>query len=524
MVNAILGGDLLPVGDTPETALATQLRFGPDEHLDAVKADGTTDTYPTCGMAKIKERAEEYTAVTAYFNCDILKCLEPVILVDMPGFDSPYETHNKAIKEYIDKGSCYIVLMDETDGGIRDRLMRQLHEIHGVKRPFLFCLSKEGKRDDNDQQNTLRHCQVQLDEAFGKDAPVARLLKNDDASSVLSLLRSIDTDALFKTIFSPQLIAICNEIVHTCNIKISAAEHDADELKRLQSKMDSALETLEDEQDSKISEIAEVCSSEIVKDVIDEVGRAIRAEADTLAGIMTQGDNEGFRDALGEIVNTAIIAKSKGYMENATQKIIDSVTSSISLGDTSALGQNYGDNLSSRVENVTKMMDAFQINGGGISSNMSLMSRAGGTAAVLGSIAFGAETFLNAALPIVGLVLIALPTIVELVSNADGGQKKRDEAKRRLITEIIPRLKNGIRKELTVKVEASLKERENAIRSEMAKRIKADRDALMPQIEAMTDNVEQKAAETARIKKLHDDVMHLMNQIICWQNGEKDSE
>ncbi len=102
LVNALLGRLVLPSGVTPLTALATAVRYGPEEGVTAVLRDGRTESYPLSALDDlVTERGNPHnrrglTSVTVTVDAPILA--RGVELVDTPGTGSVYE-HNTAAAE-----------------------------------------------------------------------------------------------------------------------------------------------------------------------------------------------------------------------------------------------------------------------------------------------------------------------------------------------------------------------------------------------------------------------------------------
>lgn len=122
-INLFLEREILPVGILPKTSLATELKYGKNEYIEAIKEDGA-EVFEIDEIGKIKERAKEFKYLRVYLNNEKLNSIEPFILVDMPGFDSPIELHNKAILNYLAKGVYFIVLMSVEKGVISRRLYK----------------------------------------------------------------------------------------------------------------------------------------------------------------------------------------------------------------------------------------------------------------------------------------------------------------------------------------------------------------------------------------------------------------
>jgi small GTP-binding protein len=99
LVNALLGREVLPVGVTPLTALATTVTHGADEDAEVRFLDGRTDRFPLAALEDlVTERgnpanSRAIAAVTVRVDVPILA--RGVEIVDTPGTGSVHE-HNTA--------------------------------------------------------------------------------------------------------------------------------------------------------------------------------------------------------------------------------------------------------------------------------------------------------------------------------------------------------------------------------------------------------------------------------------------
>jgi len=102
LINALLGRQVLPSGVTPLTALATAVRYGPDEGVAAVFRDGRAESYPLLALDDlVTERGNPgnrrgLASVTVIVDAPVLT--RGVELVDTPGTGSVY-AHNTAEAE-----------------------------------------------------------------------------------------------------------------------------------------------------------------------------------------------------------------------------------------------------------------------------------------------------------------------------------------------------------------------------------------------------------------------------------------
>ena len=135
LINAFLSDPYLPVAITPETSLAAELHYAESaaqERLELMGRDGHVETLSKDRFDVVKERAGDSKLVRVYLHEQVLGKIEPLILVDMPGFESPLDLHNEAILTYIEKGVSYIVLTSIEDGTVSRSMVRQLADIRNV--------------------------------------------------------------------------------------------------------------------------------------------------------------------------------------------------------------------------------------------------------------------------------------------------------------------------------------------------------------------------------------------------------
>ncbi|OOR98286.1 hypothetical protein B0186_09520 [Canicola haemoglobinophilus] len=145
LINSFLGGNILPIGIQPETALPAELRYSTTDYIEAVTANNRIDKYNLTDFDVIKQKikSEEYRYLKIYLNNQNLKDIQPLVLVDMPGYSSPVQGHNSVIMDYTAKGIFFIFLSSvETQGTLQGNILDELSIINGINKGFSFCLSK----------------------------------------------------------------------------------------------------------------------------------------------------------------------------------------------------------------------------------------------------------------------------------------------------------------------------------------------------------------------------------------------
>ena len=104
LLNRFIGKDVLPIAMEAKTSVPTELYYSPEEYAEGVSEDGRVERLQT-----ISDENNKFVCIRRYINSESLKNVQPIIFVDMPGFDSGFDQHNKSIFTYLDKGCHYVV-------------------------------------------------------------------------------------------------------------------------------------------------------------------------------------------------------------------------------------------------------------------------------------------------------------------------------------------------------------------------------------------------------------------------------
>ena len=142
LLNAILGNDVLSVAITPETAIPTELRHDSRERLQALFTDGRTEEFRVEELPQLQARAKELDCVRLYLNSPALDALAPLVLVDMPGFNSPLDAHNKAIARYIGEGAHYLFVVSIEEGTLQNTILTHIDQIAHMAAASRFALTR----------------------------------------------------------------------------------------------------------------------------------------------------------------------------------------------------------------------------------------------------------------------------------------------------------------------------------------------------------------------------------------------
>ncbi|WP_333986302.1 dynamin family protein [Pseudomonas aeruginosa] len=147
LLNAIMGSSILPMDIKPETAIPTELRHDTHERIEAFFTDGRTEQYGVDQLPALQARAEQLKFLRLHLNRPALKELAPLVLVDMPGFNSPLDAHNKAIDRYIGDGVHYLFVVSVEEGALHQQIISNMDQVTVMERGFTVCINKADLKD-----------------------------------------------------------------------------------------------------------------------------------------------------------------------------------------------------------------------------------------------------------------------------------------------------------------------------------------------------------------------------------------
>ncbi len=274
LINSWLGDEVLSTNLTPETALATELRYSIDDYIEAVKADGGIDKYELNQSEEIKNNASQYQYLKLYLNNDKLKSIDPLVIVDMPGFDSPLELHNTAIMNYLNRGIYFIVLTSIEDGNLTKSTLRELENMAEFGKDFSFCLSKANLRSDEDVTSVKGKIQEQLKDYFDFGKNVIPLYQ-DGGKELEKILTDIDEEELFEKIFKQELKYNYLEVESSINTIISTLKTSKEDVANALTELQNSINKIVSKKEQMIADAKNKYSDNSVEAVVNGVSNEL---------------------------------------------------------------------------------------------------------------------------------------------------------------------------------------------------------------------------------------------------------
>ena len=444
LINSFLGRDYLSVGLPPETALAAELRYSARNYVEAVKDDCSIDEYSISDMKQINSRAADYKYLKVFLNNDAVKKLEPVILVDMPGFDAPLDIHSRAIVEYLDKGVYYIVLTSVEDGTITTSMVRHLNDIIEYGRDFSFFVSKSNLRADSEVNDVVSSIESQISDDLGFSKKIVPIGNNggDDLKKVLG---SLDPEKLCQDVFKPLLKDNYNTVISDLNLRSAALQKDNSEneeaIKQLQDKVQSIIH----KRDNMLEEAKDKYSDYNVNRIAEAVGRDLSSSVDELVATAVSGGQEALGRSVNEIIRSSLIYQIKTSVGEISDSIVGDFSLELQGIESTMKSFSMNDSWLEQLTGIAKnMFTKFDTTMGAVVKERYNSNKTGVYKAITSVLAITTEV-LN---PILELLIVFLPDILSALFDNIQKKKQAEQVRSVLLTSIIPSVKRKVRESL----------------------------------------------------------------------------
>ena len=332
LLNELIGYELLSTDITPETAVPAELTYGKENVVYCMK-DGTqqSDEVNQEGVQKIP------------LGCSLMKItmqnpffekIPDIRLVDMPGFDSGIEIHNRAINDYLPKSLAYMIVISADEGTLRASVLNFLTELQLNDMPIYAVITKSDKCDEDELPQTVTHIKQLIERKMHiSNLKVAVTSAADgETEQVLEILKEIQTksEEIFVSHYGKKLQHYVNGLQSYLNKQISIPNTNLiqvqEDKKLLEEQIADMRKDLADEK-RRFAEQAEYC----IEGIRSKVESELRNSSPVLENILMQGGN--IQEKVNFLVRNAITAGIREQLEPKLQRYISDVSDLIQLGN-----------------------------------------------------------------------------------------------------------------------------------------------------------------------------------------------
>ncbi len=458
LLNSLIGSDVLPVGIAPETELATELRYSSEPHLLAIRPDGMQERLPVEALSSINRRSSEFSHLRLYLDSEALKTIAPLVLVDMPGFGSSLENHNKAISYYLPRGVHFIVLTSVEDGNITQSMLRKLDELKTYDTEFTFLISKCDLRATNQVEEVQSYIDDQLGVYFGAHYR-SIALGNQGGSELAHALTTLQPDALFSRLFLDILKEQNFEVLAQINLALSMLKKDKAESKQTALSLGQALVQLQEQRKEVESDLKDRYSGKMLDRSLRGLDNALNESLEELVTLSSNKNPHALSNTLSDIIRNSLATTIKSEVQDISTSMVDRIASDLSSTSSQMamldISGSWSEELANKVklslERTTEILSDWSTRLSNRAENNS-----SGNITLYRSLSTVLAVTTTVVNPLIELVIIFLPEILKMFH---GSGNEREKFRQKLTGEVFP----NIKAELRGKIPAIIDEQLNAM-------------------------------------------------------------
>lgn len=309
LVNAILGynNGILKEDITPETAVPAEILYTPsNDEVMIIKNDNTCENISVDDFRRFEADAATVKCVRLFLKNGALEQIPDVMLVDMPGFESGFEIHNRAIDNYLPKSMAYIVAFPADDMIVRDSVGKILRELCLYDMPICVVITKCDKKND-DFDITLAKMKESLKKYIG-DREIrycetsGRKGNVEELESFLEEIQEKSQDILAAK-YRELALAVVDNTENYLKTTLNCSQMTESELDEKEDKLQKRLSGLESKFSKEQADF-ELEISEVTEEIKGDVQCAMEAEESRLVAMAM--NNQSINDHLNSVIRSAV--------------------------------------------------------------------------------------------------------------------------------------------------------------------------------------------------------------------------
>ena len=421
-------------GQLPQTAIATELKYSDREYAELFKDNVCTKI----NLNEIEQYdPDKYDYVVCHINNEKLKMFKDFVFVDMPGFNSGIERHNKAILRYAGKGNAYVLVIDSDDGEIKGSISDFISGIKNYDNNLAIAISKCDKRTESEISEIADKIQETAQNLFFNEVNIAKVSKmnpEETTAEMVEVINNFDTQSIFNQTVAVDVVSMIDKCLSALKIKKSGLQLDNDEIEKAINAKKQAKEKLEHKLQTETGRLNNKMDNSRME-IYQNVQNALNSNLNDLA-VAAQSGGDVFNSKVNSIIRPILMTSIQGAVEQNYSEFIDELDINSMMGNTIDF------------DNINVVNDSLN----NIKENMEGMDKDKfGT--VFKSIASVLAIVTNFVSPILELAVVFLPDIFKIFSAfGNSEEKKLEQIRNKIQSEAIPqimsKLEPEIRKEL----------------------------------------------------------------------------
>ena len=339
LVNTLLGYSkrILREDITPETAIPAEIVYTDSEDsITVIKNDGTYKQLNVDEYRTYEADANTVKSARIELRNSFLEKIPDVMIVDMPGFESGFEVHNKAIDNYLPQSLSYIIAIPADDMIVRSSVGNILKELCLHDMPLCVVITKYDKRNDDFEvtfqkmkeslkrfvgDREITYCKTSSFTGEAEELEEFLIKIQDESQDILALKYKKQAFSLVENTRNYLITTLKGS-----NLSESELDEKEEKLQRQKSSLEGKFSKEKEDFDAEVED----CIEEIKSDVQS----ALKAEESTFVAMIL--NNQKINEQLNSVVRNAVTVSIKKRFIPRVEKYlkrIEKVFKSESVGD-----------------------------------------------------------------------------------------------------------------------------------------------------------------------------------------------
>lgn len=502
-LNGLLERKILPEAVSAETAIPAELHFSTDEHLLALGVNGEWERHTLESLSELTNHAAEFQVVRLFVNCQALKQIEPLVLVDMPGFGSGLDQHNQAILRYLTSGVLYLYLVNSKDGTVNRQDIRRLEEIVDLGRSVRFFLSRCDLIAPNDLQDIRELVVDQLDLIL--DGSSVECIDQDTIQPIISALDNADLSRLFDGMYLNEVKSLYFDANANLCTAISALSKNSKEIEKQLDDAKTSVARVEAEKDQMLNEVKNAAVDEKANLIVSRVEKILQSSLSELAVTASAGQ-ESLSRSVGDLVRSTLTVEIQKFVRSYSSDVVFkfSDTFKVNTDFLNTMKQDWLQDLAATLE--FEAMNALS----GISEvNTPQSDREGNVLAnMLSGIAMRIPN------PVLKVVLAVLPQFISSLFGNFQEKRKTVQFRQVLADQLIPGVIAQIRPQVLDSLNSIQLEMIKAVAEQFYQKVESEKK-ILDDLANSSDSVRESLREGLEtLKSIRTNINQLTDQIL----------
>ena len=335
LINTLLNRKLLGEGIEPKTAVPTEICYGSQEQAVIYAKDGNTKTLSLDDFQNMELSVEEVKKVQLHIDAPFLNEIDSVKIVDMPGYNSGIELHNRAIDDYLPNSQAYILTFQARTPTIQEDMANFLKELKLHEVPVYLMITKAKSVLEQELKDCVEHIKADAQKYLGlSDVNIGVTNakgKDKDIAFFEESLRDIAKQS--KEIFAKDMELHLAKEGKDLAIYLQTSLKQTDLTpSELEAEIDSAQHNLKSLQD-KLENLKNEFNRQLdtcVSNIKGSLASSLDGVAPELENMLVNGLD--IRDKLNMVLREAIITAIHEHFDPVYQRYIEKISDTIKVG------------------------------------------------------------------------------------------------------------------------------------------------------------------------------------------------